>query len=212
MTVEWITTLGTAAGSAWLSGINLYATVLTLGALQRLHLVKLPGGLDMLGEWWVIGLAAALYAIEFVADKIPAVDSAWDAIHTFIRVPAGAILAASAFAEFDPAVKMAAMILGGGIALGSHGAKAATRLAANTSPEPVSNITLSLAEDAVAFGSAILMAFFPVVMLFIVATFLIVMIWLTPKIIRAIRWLSARFMGLFGGGPKESANRRRGAG
>lgn len=193
MTADWLTTLGTAAGSAWLSGINLYATVLTLGVLQRLQMVKLPGGLDMLGEWWVIGLAAALYAIEFVADKIPAVDSAWDAIHTFIRVPAGAILAASAFAEFDPAVKMAAMILGGGLALGSHGAKAATRLAANTSPEPVSNIALSVTEDVVAFGSTILMAFFPVVMLVIVAIFLISTIWLTPKIIRALRWLIARF-------------------
>lgn len=193
MTVEWITTLGTAAGSAWLSGINLYATVLTLGVLQRFHLVKLPGGLDMLGESWVIGLAAVLYLIEFVADKIPAVDSVWDAVHTFIRVPAGAILAASAFAEFDPAVKFAAMILGGGVALSSHGAKTATRLAANTSPEPVSNVALSLTEDLVAFGSAILTAFFPVVMLVIVAIFLIVTIWLTPKIIRALRWLIARF-------------------
>jgi hypothetical protein len=193
MTPDLLATLGTAAGSAWLSGINLYATVLTLGVLQRFHLVKLPGGLDILGDWRLIGLAATLYLIEFVADKIPAVDSAWDAIHTFIRVPAGAILAATAFAEFDPAVKMAAMILGGGLALGSHGTKAATRLAANTSPEPVSNVALSLTEDVVAFGSTILMAFFPVVMLVIVAIFLIVMIWLTPKITRALRWLIARF-------------------
>jgi hypothetical protein len=207
MAVDWLTTLGTAAGSAWLSGINLYATVLTLGVLQRFHLVKLPGGLDMLGEWWVIGLAAALYLIEFVADKIPAVDSAWDVIHTFIRVPAGAILAASAFAEFNPAVKMTAMILGGGLALGSHGTKAATRLAANTSPEPISNVALSLTEDMVAFGSAILMAFFPVVMLILVAIFLVLMIWLTPKIIRALRWLIARLRGLFGGDPQGNANR-----
>src|SRR5262245_14231556 len=126
MTPEWLTTLGTATGSAWLSGINLYATVITLGVLQKFHLVKLPGGLDMLGEWWVISLAAALYVIEFVADKIPALDTAWDAVHTFIRVPAGAILAASAFADFDPAVRMAAMILGGGVALRSQRADAAT--------------------------------------------------------------------------------------
>jgi uncharacterized membrane protein len=192
MTPDWITTLGTAAGSAWLSGINLYATVVTLGVLQKFQLVKLPGGLDMLGEWWVILLAAALYVIEFVADKVPAVDTAWDAVHTFIRVPAGAILAASAFADFDPAVKMAAMILGGGIALSSHGAKAATRLAANTSPEPVSNVALSLTEDVVAFGSTILMVFFPIAMLIIVVIFLIVTIWLTPKIIRALRRLIAR--------------------
>ncbi|MGH9935605.1 MAG: DUF4126 domain-containing protein [Blastocatellia bacterium] len=129
-------------------------------------------------------------------------------MHTFIRVPAGAVLAASAFAEFDPAVKMAAMILGGGLALSSHGTKAATRLAANTSPEPVSNIALSLTEDVIAFGSAILMAFFPVVMLVIVVIFLIMTIWLTPKIIRALRWLIARLRGLFGSDPQESANRR----
>jgi uncharacterized membrane protein len=207
MTPDWITTLGTAAGSAWLSGINLYATVVTLGVLQKFQLVKLPGGLDMLGEWWVILLAAALYVIEFVADKVPAVDTAWDAVHTFIRVPAGAILAASAFADFDPAVKMAAMILGGGIALSSHGAKAATRLAANTSPEPVSNVALSLTEDVVAFGSTILMVFFPIAMLIIVVIFLIVTIWLTPKIIRALRGLIARIRGLFGSDPQASASR-----
>lgn len=101
------------------------------------------------------------------------------------------------------------MPIGGGLALGSHGTKAATRLAANTSPEPVSNVALSLTEDVIAFGSAILMAFFPVVMLVVVAIFLIVMIWLTPKIIRALRWLSARLRGLFGGDPREGANRRR---
>ncbi len=207
MTAGWIATLGTAAGSAWLSGINLYATVVTLGVLQKFHLVKLPGELGMLGEWWVIALAAALYVIEFVADKIPAVDSAWDAIHTFIRVPAGAILAAGAFAEFDPAVKTIALILGGGLALSSHGTKAATRLAANASPEPVSNIALSLTEDVVAFGSTILMAFFPVVMLVIVIIFLILTIWLTPKIIRALRRLIARLRGLFGSDPQQSPSR-----
>src|SRR5215510_2882786 len=207
MTPDWLTTLGTAAGSAWLSGINLYATVLTLGVLERFHLVKLPGGLEMLGEWWVLGLAAGMYAIEFIADKIPAVDSAWDAIHTFIRVPAGAILAATAFADFDPAVKTGAMILGGGIALSSHGTKAATRLAANTSPEPISNVSLSLTEDVFTFGSAILMAFYPVVMLIIVVIFLIVTIWLTPKIIRALRRLIARLRGIFGSNPQASSSR-----
>src|SRR5215475_2347677 len=205
MSADWLTTLGTAAGSAWLSGVNLYATVLTLGLLQKFHLVKLPGGLDMLGEWWVILLAASLYLIEFVADKIPAVDTAWDAVHTFIRVPAGAILAASAFADFHPAVKTAAMILGAGVALSSHGTKAATRLAANTSPEPVSNIALSLTEDVVAFGSTIMMVFYPIVMLIIVVIFLVVVIWLTPKIIRALRRLIARLRGLFGSGPLASA-------
>jgi Domain of unknown function (DUF4126) len=202
MTAEWITTLGTAMGSAWLSGINLYATVVTLGLLERFGLVKLPGGLTMLGEWWVIGLAGLLYLIEFIADKIPAVDTAWDALHTFIRVPAGAVLAASAFAEFDPAVKIAAMIMGGGIALSSHGTKAATRLAANTSPEPFSNIALSLGEDALTFGSAVLMAFYPVVILIVVVIFLIVALWLLPKIFRALRRLLMRARSIFGGNPQ----------
>jgi hypothetical protein len=202
MSADLITTLSTAMGSAWLSGINLYATVLTLGVLERFHLVKLPGGLTMLGEWWVIGLAGILYAIEFIADKIPAIDTAWDAIHTFIRVPAGAVLAASAFAEFDPAVKITAMIIGGGIALSSHGTKAATRLAANTSPEPFSNIALSLGEDALAFGSAILMAFYPVAILIVVAIFLIVALWLLPKIFRAIRRLLTRARSIFEGNPQ----------
>lgn len=192
MTADLITTLGTAMGSAWLSGINLYATVVTLGILERFKLVKLPGGLDMLGNWWVIGLAGGMYLIEFVADKVPVVDSAWDAVHTFIRVPAGAILAATAFAEFDPAVKITAMILGGGIALGSHGTKAATRLAANTSPEPISNIALSLGEDALTFGSTILMAFYPIAILIVVIIFLVIAIWLVPKIVRGLRSLFVR--------------------
>ena len=192
MTADLITTLGTAMGSAWLSGINLYATVVTLGILERFKLVKLPGGLDMLGNWWVIGLAGGMYLIEFVADKVPVVDSAWDAVHTFIRVPAGAILAATAFAEFDPAVKITAMILGGGIALGSHGTKAATRLAANTSPEPISNIALSLGEDALTFGSTILMAFYPIAILIVVIIFLVIAIWLVPRIVRGLKSLFVR--------------------
>src|SRR6185295_7710618 len=162
------TTLGFAMGSAWLSGINLYATVVALGLLQRYHLVRLPGDLDFMQQWWVISLAGALYLIEFVADKIPAVDSVWDAIHTFIRVPAGAVLAATAFAHFDPSVRLVALLAGGGVALSSHGAKAATRLAANTSPEPFSNIALSLFEDAVAIGASLLMAFHPLVILAVV--------------------------------------------
>ena len=195
MSADWITTLGTAMGSAWLSGINLYATVLTLGVMQRLGWAHLPGELSVLGNWWVLGIAGGMYLVEFVADKIPAVDSAWDAIHTFIRVPAGAILAATAFAEFDPAIKMAAMIVGGGIALGSHGTKAATRLAANTSPEPVSNFALSIGEDVLTFGSAVLLVFFPIAILIVVAIFIVVAIWIVPKILRAMKRLFARLRG-----------------
>lgn len=195
--MDWLSTLGMAMGSAWMSGVNLYATVVTLGVLQRFHLVTLPGDLGMVGEWWVIAIAGALYLIEFVADKIPAVDSVWDAIHTFIRVPAGAVLAASAFADFAPSVRIVALLVGGSVALSSHGTKAATRLAANTSPEPVSNVALSLAEDVVTVGSVVLMVFHPVVILVLVLMFLLVAIWLVPRIVRAMRRLLRRARAFF---------------
>ena len=198
MSAEWISTLATAMGTAWLSGINLYATVATLGLLQRFQWVKLPGELNALGEWWIIGVAGALYVIEFVADKIPAVDTAWDAIHTFIRVPAGAIMAATAFADFDPSIKMAALLAGGTLALGSHGTKAATRLAANTSPEPFSNIALSLIEDVITIGSTIMMAFYPALILVVIVLFVIIAWWIVPKIVRALRRMLARLKNLFG--------------
>jgi hypothetical protein len=184
---EWITTLGFAMGSAWLSGINLYATVATLGLLQRFHWVSLPGQLDVLSNPWVIGVAATLYVVEFVADKVPVVDSAWDMVHTFIRVPAGAALAFQAFGGSDPAIRMIAMLIGGSVALTSHGTKAAVRVAANTSPEPFSNIALSLMEDVFAIGSSLLLAWFPVLMLGVVVIFLVAALWLAPKIFRALR-------------------------
>src|SRR5450631_3260756 len=184
---DWLSTLGVAMGSAWLSGINLYATAATLGLLQHFGLVRLPGELGVLGNWWVIGVALGMYVVEFIADKIPAVDSVWDVIHTFIRVPAGAVMAAAAFSHADPVVRIIAFLVGGGVALSSHGTKAAVRATANLSPEPFSNIALSLAEDTVAVGSSFLIAWFPVVMLGVVVVFLVVFFWLTPKIVRAMK-------------------------
>ncbi|HWQ33951.1 MAG TPA: DUF4126 domain-containing protein [Blastocatellia bacterium] len=207
--MDWLTTLGMAMGSAWLSGINLYATVLTLGLLQRFSGIHLPGQMGILGEWWVIGVAGALYLVEFVADKIPAVDSAWDAVHTFIRVPAGAILAAAAFADVSPMIRAIALLVGGGVALTSHGTKAATRLAANTSPEPVSNVALSLTEDLVTFGSTILMVFYPVAILVVVIIFIVVALWIVPKILRALRRLIARMRGLFSSQPEATGSASR---
>lgn len=192
-----LATLGLGMGSAWLSGFNLYATVATLGLLARFHLVTLPGDLDSLSQWWVIAVAVGLYLIEFLADKIPLVDSVWDAIHTFIRVPAGAILAASAFAHFNPAVRIAAMLAGGSLALSSHATKAGIRMTANTSPEPVSNFVLSTAEDIFTIGLAALAAFHPVVILAIVGVFLVLLIWLAPKAVRAIRRMFSQTRTLF---------------
>jgi len=186
-----LTTLGFAMGSAWLSGINLYATVATLGLLQRFHFVQLPGSLSYLSHPWVLGAAIGLYVVEFVADKIPAVDSVWDVVHTFIRVPAGAILAASAFAHFDPAIRMLALLLGGTLALSSHGTKTATRLTANTSPEPFSNVLLSVVEDAFTVGASVLMAKYPLVIIAIVVIGLIVSI----AIFRLIRRAFSRLFG-----------------
>jgi hypothetical protein len=187
-----LTTLGFAMGSAWLSGINLYATVATLGLLQRFHVVQLPGNLSYLSHPWVLWTAIGLYLVEFVADKIPAVDSVWDVIHTFIRIPAGAILAASAFAQFDPAVRTLALLVGGTLALSSHGTKAATRLAANTSPEPFSNVLLSLLEDGIAVGASVLLANHPLVVLVIVLIGLLVSIVLFRVIHRALSRLFRR--------------------
>ncbi len=186
-----LSTLGFALGSAWLSGINLYATVLALGLLQRFHLAHLPGDLQYLAHNWVIGVSGTLYVIQFIADKIPVVDSVWDAIHTFIRIPAGAALAATAFAHFDPKVRIIAMLLGGGVALTSHGTKTATRLAANTSPEPFSNIALSLVGDAVAFGGAVLMSFHPVVIFGIVLVAVVITLLLFRYVLRALKRLFA---------------------
>jgi len=143
--------------------------------------------LDILTSWPVIGVALFLFVIEFVADKIQVVDSVWDVIHTFIRIPAGAVLAAIAFGDFDKSVQVIAFLLGGGLALSSHGTKAATRLLINTSPEPVSNVVVSVAEDVVAVVSILLAVFLPIAVFFIIAGGLVVSFWLLPKVIRFFR-------------------------
>jgi hypothetical protein len=176
-----------AMGSSWLSGINLYATVATLGLLGRFANAQLPGNLDALTSWWVIGIAGAMYVIEFVADKIPALDSAWDAIHTFIRVPAGAVLAAATFAQFDSSIQTVALLVGGGLALSSHSTKATTRAAINTSPEPFSNIVASSAEDVLAVGGISLAVFYPLVIIVIVAFGVVASLIVIPKLIAYLR-------------------------
>ncbi len=142
-------TLGFALGTSFASGLNLYLTVAAAGLFQRLGIVQLPEALQVLAHPMVLGIAAVLFVVEFVADKVPYVDTAWDAVHTFIRPPAAALLSYSAFAGegFPEEWRLGAALLAGSVALTSHGAKASTRAAANVSPEPVSNWTLSLLED-----------------------------------------------------------------
>jgi Domain of unknown function (DUF4126) len=145
-----VETLGLALGAGFSSGLNLYATIATLGLLQRFGIIHLPASLQVLSHPWVLGIAIALYAIEFLADKIPYVDSVWDAIHTVIRPPAAALLAYSAAVSAPPEWRWGAALLAGGVALTSHGTKASARAAVNTSPEPFSNWTLSFGEDVLA--------------------------------------------------------------
>ena len=190
--MDWFGTWGVAMGAAWLSGFRLYASVLTLGLLQHFGFASLPGELRILGEWWVIAVAGLLFLTEFVADKIPAIDSTWDAVHTFIRIPAGAVLAAAAFGQFDSRVRVLAFLLGGGIALTSHGTKATARLAVNASPEPFSNVVLSTVEDAAGIGLSLLTVFHPLVTLVIVAVLAVLGILLIRKIARRIRGLFTR--------------------
>ncbi len=138
--------------ASFAAGLNLYATVLTLGLLAHTGWVALPTGLEILGHWWVIGVAGALFAVEFVADKIPVLDLFWNTLHTFIRVPAAALMAYGATTHLSPTMQLLATAAGGAIALAAHGSKTAIRAAVTPSPEPVSNIALSTAEDATAIG------------------------------------------------------------
>jgi hypothetical protein len=185
--MEWFSTLSLALGSAWTSGINLYATVTVLGLLQKFDAAKLPGGLDVLDSWWIIGVAGFLYLVEFFADKIPYVDNVWDVIHTFIRIPAGVIVAYAATYELDPSIYIPAALIGGGLAFGSHGTKAAVRLGANVSPEPVSNWVLSVVEDVIAFLGTVLAVFAPVIIAIVLVLFTIFFLWFFPKVVRGLR-------------------------
>lgn len=197
--MSFLSTLALAMGSSWVSGINLYAAVATLGLLGRFAGLKLPGELGVVTNWWVIGVALGLYVIEFVADKVPLIDSAWDALHTFIRIPAGAVLAAASFGDFDKGVQVIAFLIGGGLAFSSHGTKAATRAAINTSPEPASNIVASVAEDVVAVGSIILAWLYPVAVIILVVIAVIVSIVLVPRIVRYVRSVVGRLRNITGG-------------
>jgi hypothetical protein len=198
--MDIVAILGTALGAAWTSGINLYATVAVLGLIQRYGLVsRLPGGLDVLDNWWIIGIALVLYAIEFFADKVPYLDTIWDGIHTFIRVPAGAIIALAATTDLDPSIQIIALLLGGGLALSTHGTKATVRAAANLSPEPFTNWVLSIVEDILAVVAVVLAVLHPLVLLAIILVFLLVLAWILPKVIRRLKALMVAVRAFFSG-------------
>lgn len=181
-----VTLIALTLGVGWASGINLYAAVLTLGVLGATGGINLPPDLQVLASPLVIAAAGLMYFTEFFTDKIPGVDSGWDTLHTFIRIPAGALLAAGMVGDVGPAFQIAAGLVGGGMAFGAHATKMGTRLLVNTSPEPVSNWTLSLAEDVAVFGGLLATIHCPWIMLGVSLTLLALMIWLVPKLWRAI--------------------------
>jgi len=193
--MDTIALLSGAAGLAWASGFRLYLVLFLAGLLGRLEVVPLPSGLDLLTHDWVLTASGVMAAVEFLADKIPLVDSAWDAVHTFIRIPAGAILAAAALGFDNPALTLAAAIAGGAIASGAHLTKAGTRALINTSPEPFSNWGASFAEDGMAVGGLWAALAAPLLFLGLLAVFLVLAILLIPRLLRAMRAVLRRLRG-----------------
>jgi hypothetical protein len=168
------------------AGLNVYATVATLGLLAHAHLLDLPAGLHLLDNWWVIGASCALFAVEFFADKVPAFDLFWNALHTFVRVPVAALMAYGATSQLSPEKQLLAALAGGAIALAAHGGKTAARVAVTPSPEPFSNFTLSAGEDGLAVFLTWLATVHPIVAAGIAAAFLIAFAVMIRMIVRAI--------------------------
>jgi hypothetical protein len=182
-----IQTLSLALGAGFSSGLNLYATVATLGLLQRFGVLQLPSSLQVLSHPWVLGIAIVLYLIEFFADKIPYFDTVWDAVHTFIRPPAAALLAYAAAWAAPPEWRWGAALLAGGIALTAHGTKASARAAVNTSPEPFSNWVLSFGEDVLAVWLTWMATAHPLATTIIVAALIAVSAYLLYHLFRFAR-------------------------
>jgi hypothetical protein len=187
-----ITVISLTMGVAWASGINLYAALLVLGIGGASGNIDLPESLQVLQDPMVIAAAGLMYMVEFGADKIPGVDTAWDTIHTFVRIPAGALLAASMVGDVTPAIEISAGILGGTMAATAHITKAGARLAANVSPEPFTNWGLSIAEDVAVFIGLWAAINHPVLFIIMLIAFFALAIWLLPKIWRAVKAIARK--------------------
>lgn len=185
-----LTLIASATGLGFLAGIRLYATVLTLSLAIKLGWLDLGGrfaDLEVLGNWWVIGIAATAFTAEFFADKIPWVDSLWDSVHTFIRPLGAALLAFTAIGDLDRSVQVSVALLAGGVAFAGHSTKAATRMLVNSSPEPVSNIALSLAGDVAVPVGVWFVLNYPLIAGAVVAVFLVLFFVVSPSIYRLVR-------------------------
>ena len=190
--MDAVNIIALSMGAAWASGINLYATIVMLGYMGMTGNMELPPGLEILSDPMVMTAAGLMYCVEFFADKIPGVDSGWDTIHTFIRIPAGAMLAASAVGDVTPAIELTTALLGGSLAAGSHATKAGTRLLINTSPEPFTNWTASISEDLLVIGGLWAALHHPVLFIIGLILFIILMIWLLPRLWRLIKHIARR--------------------
>jgi len=194
-----ISLIAITMGVGWASGINLYAAVLMLGLMSNLGHIELPAELQVVADPMVLMAAGVMYCVEFFADKVPGVDTSWDGLHTFVRIPAGAMLAASAVGDISPAVEIAAGLMGGTLAAGSHALKAGSRVMINTSPEPFSNWTASIGEDLVVLGGLWAALYNPALFLIALVLFVILLIWILPKLWRAIKGVARTVAGWFGG-------------
>lgn len=200
-----VSTIALACGASWASGINLYAVLLVLGLGGATGQIALPEELAILESPVIIMAAGFMYCVEFFADKIPGVDTAWDSLHTLIRIPAGAMLAAGAVGDVTPALAIAAAIVGGGLAGTTHATKAGSRMLINTSPEPFSNWGASIAEDIVVLGGLWASLSHPVLFLGVLLVFIVLMIWLLPKMWRLIKAILGRIKRFFSRGSTHDA-------
>ena len=198
-----ISMISLSMGVAWASGLNLYAAILMLGIMGSTGNIELPADLQVLTNPMVIGAAGFMYCVEFFADKVPGVDSGWDAMHTFIRVPAGAILAAGAVGDMTSAAGITAGILGGGMALTTHSLKAGSRVLINTSPEPVTNWTASIAEDVAVIAGLWTALNYPLLFVALLFVFSVLMIWLLPKLWNGIKSVFTALSRFFSGNKEQ---------
>ena len=185
--MEVINSISLLLGSSWASGVNLYLTIAVLGIANRVGIIDLPGNMDALSNIFVISVAIILFLIEFFADKIPYVDSAWDSVHTFIRPAGGAIMRFLAMAEMGPAVQIPVALVTGAVALDSHATKATARVAINTSPEPVTNSVASVTEDGLVVGMLWLIFKHPVIAAILAVLFIIFSIWFLKVMFRFVK-------------------------
>ena len=193
--------IAAAAGLGWASGMRLYAVLFFLGVLHHFGIYELPAALHVLAHPAVMTVAGVLFALEFLADKVPGIDTIWDAVHTFIRIPAGALLAAGAVAGADTGLALAAGLLGGALAAGTHFTKAGARALINASPEPVSNWMASFSEDAMSLLGLYAALKYPLLFLGLLALFVLLAIWLLPKIRRGLQRVLGTLRRLLGRSP-----------